>query len=450
MKQAAFTIVTAVDGAADLTALLDQIGDSIAENELLRFADLSDLHFASLSVVATGTDTPYLVFEGNVDGTRDAFLDQLVSVAPEAIDNIYVHAVDYPPEGSRTRDAVVAYLVAHDIGFNTFYVARPGWSVEELRREQLLHDRIEALLEGLDPASAACATPEGLHQWIGQQVRADPDLTWAATPASVPFLVQHGTKVLAGAGGAAALALLGVVRVGAGRPGGRRLAARAGLAALVGGVLGAFVKLNLAEAEDDRRDRDRDPDWLTAYELWTGAIGRIQAREDVQVQNHMISVTQIKPGRFRHGLLRLVLFVINAAARVVANRGVLGGIGSIHFARWVITRDGQHLIFLSNYDGSWESYLGDFIDRASQGLTAVWSNTDNAVGFPRTRFLITEGARDEVRFKYFARLSMVPTNTWYSAYPSLTVVNILNNIEIHNGLFATLDRDGAQAWLRRL
>ena len=80
----------------------------------------------------------------------------------------------------------------------------------------------------------------------------------------------------------------------------------------------------------------------------------------------------------------------------------------------------------------------------------MWSNTDNAVGFPRTRFLVTEGARDEVRFKYFARFSMVPTNTWYSAYPSLTVDNILNNIEIRKGLFATLDRDGARAWLRRL
>ena len=453
MKQSAFTIVTEIehaDGAAALAGLLDEIGDNIVENERLDFAGLTDLHFASFSVVAAETDTPYLVFEGNVDGPPEAFLRQLVRVAPRAVDAIYCYASGYPTAGSRTPDAVVGYLVANDIGVNTFYIARPGWSVEELRREQLLHDRIEAMLDGLDPASPAGASPEALHEWIGQRVREDPDLTWAATPPSAPFLVRHGAKVVTVVGGASVLALLGIIRVGAGPPGARRSMARTALLSIVGGVLGALVQLNVAEAEDNRRDRARNPDWLTAYERWTGAIGRIQAREDVQVQNHMISVTQIKPGAFRLGLLRTVLFVIDAVARLVANRGQLGGIGSIHFARWVITDDRRHLIFLSNYDGSWESYLGDFIDRASLGLTAVWSNTDNAVGFPRTRLLVTEGARDEVRFKYFARFSMVPTNTWYSAYPSLTVDNILNNIEIRKGLFATLDRDGARAWLRRL
>ena len=33
------------------------------------------------------------------------------------------------------------------------------------------------------------------------------------------------------------------------------------------------------------------------------------------------------------------------------------------------------LLFLSNYGGSWESYLEDFITKAHTGLTGVWSNT---------------------------------------------------------------------------
>ena len=48
------------------------------------------------------------------------------------------------------------------------------------------------------------------------------------------------------------------------------------------------------------------------------------------------------------------------------------------------------LLFLSNYGGSWESYLEDFITKAHSGLTGIWSNT---VGFPKTSNLF-HGRRD--------------------------------------------------------
>ena len=53
--------------------------------------------------------------------------------------------------------------------------------------------------------------------------------------------------------------------------------------------------------------------------------------------------------------------------------------------------NGRRLLFLSNFDGSWENYLDDFIDKASIGLTGVWSNT---LKFPRTYFLVLGGASD--------------------------------------------------------
>ena len=39
------------------------------------------------------------------------------------------------------------------------------------------------------------------------------------------------------------------------------------------------------------------------------------------------------------------------------------------------------MFFSSNYDGSLESYMNDFIDKAAWGLNAIFSNGD---GFPRT------------------------------------------------------------------
>jgi hypothetical protein len=161
----------------------------------------------------------------------------------------------------------------------------------------------------------------------------------------------------------------------------------------------------------------------------------------------MVSVTQVKDAWLRFAILRLVLLVLNVVARVTANQGTLGSITSIHFARWVVTPQRQ-LVFLSNFDGGWERYLSDFVDRASPALTAVWSNTDNPVGFPSARCLIRRGSRDEARFKAYARSSMVPTYVWYSAYPDISAGNIATNMALREGLFAPPDPAGTEAWLR--
>jgi hypothetical protein len=163
------------------------------------------------------------------------------------------------------------------------------------------------------------------------------------------------------------------------------------------------------------------------------------------VQNHMASIAPIKPGWFRRATLRGVLWFINLAARTI-NDGQLSGIPSIHFAHWSMIDGGRRLLFLSNFDGSWENYLDDFIDKASSGLTAIWSNTG---AFPRTRFLVLGGARDGARFKAVARQSQTYTNVWYSAYTHLTVQAIDNNSSIREDLFTSLDEAKNRAWLWR-
>ena len=124
--------------------------------------------------------------------------------------------------------------------------------------------------------------------------------------------------------------------------------------------------------------------------------------------------------------------------------GFLGSIGTIHFARWITIPGTRDFIFFSNYGGSWESYLEDFIELAHNGLTAVWSNT---VGYPRTKNLFQQGATDGDRFKRFARQSMEPTLFWYSAYPELATSNIRRNAEIRRGFSSAMTEDDAMNWL---
>ena len=101
------------------------------------------------------------------------------------------------------------------------------------------------------------------------------------------------------------------------------------------------------------------------------------------------------------------------------------------------------LVFLSNYGGSWESYLEDFIEKAHYGLTGVWSNTRN---FPKTKNLFQEGATDGDRFKRWARGEQDPTLLWYSAYPTLTTSRIRLNALIRQGIAcATTEADAAIA-----
>lgn len=161
-------------------------------------------------------------------------------------------------------------------------------------------------------------------------------------------------------------------------------------------------------------------------------------------QNHLASVTWVKPGLVRRWLLRLALFAVNLLARFWFNRGDLGGIPTILSARWVLIDDGRRLLFLDNYGGSWESYLNEFIDLAAvKGLNAIWSNTFvTAAGqpyqFPTTRFLFWQGAQAARPFKAYVRQSQVETLAWYSAYPTLSVVNINANTLTRESLFQEL------------
>ena len=86
------------------------------------------------------------------------------------------------------------------------------------------------------------------------------------------------------------------------------------------------------------------------------------------------------------------------AVRHIYNRGSLSGLSSIHFARWVSLDGRRRLFFTSNYDGSLESYMDDFIDKAAWGLNAIFSSGD---GFPRTCFLFCGGITDEKAYKRF-------------------------------------------------
>jgi hypothetical protein len=171
-------------------------------------------------------------------------------------------------------------------------------------------------------------------------------------------------------------------------------------------------------------------------------------REDWIVQNHMGSIVLIKPGLLRAIALRTLHRGLGLVVRVTATNGYLASMRTIHFAHWAFLNNGSRLLFFSNFDHSWESYLDDFIEKAHAGLTLAWCS---GIGFPPTRFLVNEGASHGRRFKNWALASRVANRFWYSAYPELTVDQIERNNRIATGLRAAhVRQEAADVWLRDL
>jgi Dyp-type peroxidase family len=211
------------------------------------------------------------------------------------------------------------------------------------------------------------------------------------------------------------------------------------LALLILAVVGWKGHRALRQSEERNEPEDVDPD--------PHVIREVMLRENLSgVQNHMVGVTEVIPEWFRRNItLPLAMRVVGSIIQKGWFRtGFLADIGTIHFARWVVLPGTNKLVFFSNYDGSWESYLEDFITDASPGLTAIWSN---CVGFPKTRNLFFEGAKDGDRFKRWARRSMLPTRLWYSAYPDMTAEQIRTNAIICSGIRKISTASDAEAWL---
>jgi hypothetical protein len=196
-----------------------------------------------------------------------------------------------------------------------------------------------------------------------------------------------------------------------------------------------------------RRNENRDSS-QDAPAIKDRTVREILEREDWVTQNHMGSIVLIRPGVLRTIIIRTGHLGLGLLLRLIARDGYLGSMRTVHFAHWAFLNNGSRLLFFSNFDHSWGSYLDDFIEKAHPGLTLAWGC---GVGFPPTRFLILDGASHGRQFKNWALASRAVSRFWYSAYPDLTVDQVERNNRIANGLRkATLGDEEARTWMQDL
>jgi deferrochelatase/peroxidase EfeB len=174
----------------------------------------------------------------------------------------------------------------------------------------------------------------------------------------------------------------------------------------------------------------------------SGYGAELLAVENFGQQNHLLSVSRLKSGLLRRLTLRLAFLAVGAAGYVNVP-GFLGKNGVIHAARWIRLPFTDQLMFWSNFDGTWESYVADFISDAPEGVTGIWSN---CIGFPRTRGLFSGGATDGDRTVRWARRQQIPTRFWFAANRDVSAARIRTNSAIRQGLATAQTYRDCEDW----
>src|SRR5215211_416604 len=410
-----------------LKRLLTEMADP-ASGRAIPFERLETTHFARLFLLDEANGVPdgdagppipaSLVYMSDVDAPVWRHLNALVRVGGARLDDVFAHCEGWP-SGSPSTWRRVAWLRARRIKTDVVYVNTVGRSVAQVHGERRLRQAIEEFLDGKQDEWRG-GDPVQIHAAVRQFVAGRPDLRWALEPARGPGLTFRVRSVLHKVGGPLLVLLV---------------------SPLLLALLPVWAVLLRRHERRDVPDKPILPNPERLREL--------ADLEDHVVQNPFTAVGVAKPGRFRFLTMLAVMRAVNYATRHIFNRGSLTRVRTIHFARWVAIDDRRRLIFASSYDGSLESYMDEFIDKVAWGLNAVFSN---GVGYPRTRWLVLDGANDERAFKAFLRNRQIPTQVWYSAYDELSTINIENNAAIRAGLTGAEapSRAEAEAWLARL
>ena len=404
---------------------LEKIDADVNNNSLLPFSRMSEnLHFARFIFLPAPDSviSSKLVFLANVDCSQSSFLEEMVKTCGTGIDQVFNHCEGYPERSSRDNQAREVFLKQNMIPASAYYVNTIGRSVKQILSEAKLRDEIQYFLDQSNNHASKAATQ--IRQDIIDHISKHeflPDLLKKREAPPQSWKIKEQARFITIL---AMLIVLGII--------------------LFPFVLVWIVIVQILENNDKRSQQRPDIQRLTA----------LRANEDYLAHNQFSAVGFIKPGIIRLITLQVVLFIANFTLRHIYNKGDLAavpplgldGVDTIHFARWVMIDNNKRLFFASNYDGSLESYMGDFVDKVAWGLNLVFSN---GIDYPKTRWLVFEGARDEQAFKNFISNRQLFTQVWYAPYGHLTAVNIANNEAIRDGLHGEMNEVEAQRWLQR-
>jgi hypothetical protein len=412
---------------AQLRQLLDSMnhapGQVNAGNPLVPFAQFDALHFARFVILNDGTlndvrayggePAPtyplYLAFLGDIDGEVDRFLKELVARAGDGLRMIFSCCV-----GFTAQTDLVSWMKSHEAPPIAAYVNSRGRTARQIQEEAALRAALEIHLK-TNASEFGKLSARAAHAKLRQFLKAEmasgrlkltPE---AATP--IGWWIMNALHLV----GVPLLFLL---------------------------LLPLLILIAPIYVFCLRRLETSDPE--LCWRVPQAYSDALSLAEDHFVTNQFVAMGSLKPGLVRLMTAIGVLSTVNYAARHFVRPGRLGRIRTIHFARWVFLDGKKRMVFFSNYDGTVESYMDDFINKTGFGLNAVFSA---GIGYPRVNWLVLDGCSDEQKYKDFLRRHTLPSQVWYKAYPALTAIDLERNTRIRRGLESTsLSEEEARDW----
>ena len=429
--QSTFMIVAVIRKGCidDLRALLATMnrapGHADPDNTLVPFGLFDRLHVARFVIIEAHTADeieayglpprewrPALAFLGDCDGDAKSFIDELARHAEQGLRRIFSLCEGFS-EDSRQ---LTQWMQARSIKPAANYINWIGRTVRQVREEAVLHQSLSACLQDI-LADVGRVDTRALRQKLLSHVEKEKHagrlrLT-PPDPTPWPWKIRN---LLHKIGIPLTLLLL--------------------LPMLLLAAPFFAWRLRVLERSDPEIVIRPDPQHVRS----------LSVQEDHDITNQFNVLGDVKPGLFRLFTLKFLLLILNYSARHIYNRGYLTRVRTIHFARWVLIDNNRRLFFASNYDGSLESYMDDFINKVAWGLNLVFSN---GVAYPPTRWLIKDGAEQEQKFKYTLRRHQLPSEVWYKGYPDITAHELSRNTLIRQGVENRQSSDAEiRAWLR--
>ena len=399
------------DKVEAVTQLLNTGGNPALEQTFFSFQKIPTVHFARWIVVPAAKNLKAsLVYAANIDGDREQHLKDLVEHLGDDLNQIFKYCEGYPDGGDNNGENQLGYLKKHVIPTQGFYTGAPNRSVQQIQKEAELYDAVKGFVKkngkGWKSSKEAYTAIKG---FLGNDSKWD----WARKHYHLPKVNIPALVFLV-------LLLLVLLPV-------------------------LIIFIILIHFFYELRAK---PFGKTQSEIPLEHLATLKSQEDIIYQNQLSQVFELKGGLRKLGL-KFFLWATSFGARHIFISGQLMGTPTIHFARWVIIDGGKRFVFFSNFDGSFDEYLGDFVDNNGWGLNTIYGA---AKGYPRTFFMVGRGSYRIAEFMGWGRLTQVPSQIWYSAYPWYGLQQIVDRSKLRTELFNSgeLSETQIKQMLRRI
>jgi hypothetical protein len=121
---------------------------------LARLVVMDDVIYVGAPVREEHLNSKYLIFESNIDGDLDSYLNGLAATVPQYLDEIWQHCVGYP--GASNRQAFVTYMKACQLPTTFYFAAVNDKTVTETLRALQTQTAVAEFIathQGMDPAT---------------------------------------------------------------------------------------------------------------------------------------------------------------------------------------------------------------------------------------------------------------------------------------------------------